>query len=78
MLNPRGISPCVGVQPIGLSLPLVWSIRNPTMLLCPRFEPYTQLPLRWTMISAVALVPVKSGGSVDMVCSHRNVPCSAW
>jgi hypothetical protein len=29
------------------------------------------------MISAVELVPVKSGGNVETVCSLMNVPCAA-
>ena len=60
--NPRGIEPWVDVQLMTLSLPVVWSMRKAAMVLCPRFEAYTHLPLRWTMISAVELVPVKSAG----------------
>ena len=38
MLKPRGIEPCVDVQPIGFNMPVDWSMPKAAIVLCPRFE----------------------------------------
>src|ERR1019366_2580746 len=63
----RGVLPWVDTCSTNARVPLAGSIEKIAMLLCPRFDPYRNLPEGWTWTSAPELLPVKSLGSVVMV-----------
>ena len=70
----RGIFPCVGTYSRGVSVNWRGSIENTAMLSCPRFDPYSTVPARFTCTSAAVLFPLKSAGSVETVWISFSVP----
>ena len=73
----RGFFPFVKAKPEGVSFPLIGSTEKTAMLSCPLLEAYTNLPEGCTLISAVVLSPLKSGGNVGTVCRKLSFPLEA-